>query len=101
MLDKVCNKCGCRVWLSDNPEYKYQCFNCDEDLYSFEVRRRGKNEPPKCVKVAYKADGGLEYLTDKNDEPRIFSSQAEAEERLISENIPADDIKYLLFFEVA
>jgi len=99
--NKVCNRCGCRVWKSSNPEYKYQCFNCDEDLYSFEVRKRGKDEPPKSITAAYKADGELEYLTDKSDHPRIFASQAEAEEQLLREGIPADDIKYLMFLEVA
>ena len=101
MIDFVCRRCGCKVEKSDNPEYKYQCFNCDEDLYGFEVRERESDEPPKCIRVAYDTDGGLEYLTDKDDEPRIFQSQAEAEMQLISEGIPASDIKYLRFLEVA
>ena len=99
--NKVCNRCGCRVWKSYNPEYKYQCFNCDEDLYSFEVRQRGKNEPPKSVRAAYMADGDLEYLTDKEDNPRVFLNQTDAELQLLQEGIPADDIKYLMFLEVA
>lgn len=32
-----CPRCGCPVYPSDIPEYCYQCFNCDEDFYSFEV----------------------------------------------------------------
>ena len=35
----VCKRCGNPVYKSDNPEYVYQCFCCDEDLYSFEVRK--------------------------------------------------------------
>lgn len=35
--DMVCRRCGQPVYESDNPEYSYQCFYCDEDLYSFEV----------------------------------------------------------------
>ena len=99
--NKVCNRCGCRVWKSYNPNYKYQCFNCDEDLFSFEVRQRGNDEPPKNVRAAYMAGGDLEYLMDKDDNPREFASQAEAEERLLQEGIPAADIKYLMFLEVA
>lgn len=36
----VCRRCGYPVYVSDNPEYSYQCFHCDEDLYSFEVAER-------------------------------------------------------------
>lgn len=36
----VCRRCGHPVYASDNPEYSYQCFHCDEDLYSFEVAER-------------------------------------------------------------
>ena len=100
MKDLVCRKCGCKVYRSSNPEYKYQCYNCDEDLYGFEVRRRGKNEPPKPVRVAYEAGDGLEYLTNKYNESRVFVNQTEAELQLISEGIPACDIKYLRFLEV-
>ena len=33
----VCRRCGHPVYESDNAEYPYQCFHCDEDLFSFEV----------------------------------------------------------------
>ena len=36
---RVCRKCKARVWKSNNPEYKYQCFECDEDLYKFETEK--------------------------------------------------------------
>ena len=99
--DLVCNRCGCRVFPSDNPEYKYQCFNCDEDLYGIEVSERAADAPPKRIRVAYMADGELEYLTDKNDKPLIFNSAAEAELKLIADGVPASDIQYLRFLEVA
>lgn len=32
-----CNKCGSPVITSDTQGYKYQCLECDEDLYEFET----------------------------------------------------------------
>ena len=32
----TCRKCGFPLFLSRNPEYKYECLNCDEDFYEFE-----------------------------------------------------------------
>lgn len=34
---RICNRCGSDVLKSDNPEYSFQCLNCDEDLYRFET----------------------------------------------------------------
>ena len=42
--DMACRRCGNPVYESDNPEYRYQCFQCDEDLYSFEVIRQERKE---------------------------------------------------------
>jgi DNA-directed RNA polymerase subunit RPC12/RpoP len=42
-----CRRCRNPVWKSDNPEYSYQCLECDEDLYSFDVEkqeRKNKND---------------------------------------------------------
>lgn len=36
----VCRRCGSPVYESDNLEYAYQCFHCDEDLYSFETEEK-------------------------------------------------------------
>jgi len=34
--NKTCSKCGAQLYYSDNDDYTYQCFDCDEDFYSFE-----------------------------------------------------------------
>jgi hypothetical protein len=39
---RLCNRCNKPVYKSDNPEYSYQCFNCDEDLYEFETHKEGE-----------------------------------------------------------
>ena len=101
MKDLVCNRCGCRVHKSDLPAYKYQCYNCDEDLDGWEVRLRHKDEPQKRLRVGYMANGELEYLTDRDDEPLEFGSKAEAELHLLSADYPASDLKYLRYIEVA
>ncbi|WP_278626802.1 hypothetical protein [Thomasclavelia cocleata] len=35
---RVCNKCGFKVYESCLENYVYQCFECDEDLYSIETK---------------------------------------------------------------
>lgn len=32
----VCKRCGAPLFPSLLPDYKYQCFSCDEDFYSIE-----------------------------------------------------------------
>lgn len=32
----MCKKCGSPLFPSDLPDYKSQCFECDEDFYSIE-----------------------------------------------------------------
>ena len=34
----LCPKCGRALTFSDNPEYTFQCLDCDEDFYSFEAK---------------------------------------------------------------
>ena len=34
----LCPKCGKALNFSDNPEYTFQCLDCDEDFYSFEAK---------------------------------------------------------------
>lgn len=44
----VCNKCNCEVFESEIEGYSYQCLECDEDLYAFEVHRNEKLHCNKC-----------------------------------------------------
>lgn len=34
---KYCPHCGGPVYRSDLPQYRYQCFDCDEDFFVIEV----------------------------------------------------------------
>jgi hypothetical protein len=34
----ICPKCGRGLNFSDNPEYTFQCFECDKDFYAFEAK---------------------------------------------------------------
>lgn len=34
---RYCPHCGKKVTRSENPEYSWQCLDCDEDFYNFEV----------------------------------------------------------------
>ena len=36
--NKRCRFCGASLFPSDNPDYDWQCFQCDEDFYDFEQR---------------------------------------------------------------
>lgn len=81
--DMICRRCGRPVYDSDNPEYCYQCFHCDEDFYSFEVEEQDALYLPP-VMVARPVDGitlneALEYLLDDTGKTRIFQNQPEAE----------------------
>ena len=74
--DMICRRCGRPVYDSDNPEYCYQCFHCDEDFYSFEVEEQDALYLPP-VMVARPVDGitlneALEYLLDDTGKTRIF-----------------------------
>ncbi len=102
--DMVCRRCGYPVYGSDNPEYTYQCFHCDEDLYSFEVTEQDGLYLPK-VAVARPINGitlneGLEYLLDKSREIRVFNNQPEAEAFLLANGFISEDLEFLFFVEV-
>lgn len=102
--DLKCRKCGGKVYESDNPEYSYQCFNCDEDLYSFEVEAQDAHYHPR-VKVARHVNGitlngDIEYLLGEDEQPLVFDNPALAEGHLISHGIPADDLGFYYFIEV-
>ena len=40
--DKVCPRCGEKLWLSDLPEYDYVCSYCSENFYECEVQKAEK-----------------------------------------------------------
>lgn len=102
--DMICRRCGSPVYDSDNPEYRYQCFGCDEDFYSFEVEEQDALYLPP-VMVARPVDGitvntALEYLLDDTGQPRIFESQPAAEAFLLCHGHTSEDLEYIYFVEV-
>ena len=63
----VCPRCGKALNFSDNPEYTFQCFDCDEDFYSFEAK---EIEQPRMEGVVdytdlVKASMEIKSITDK------------------------------------
>lgn len=63
----VCPKCGRGLNFSDNPEYTFQCFECDEDFYSFEAK---EIEQPRMEGIVdymdlAKASMEIKEITDK------------------------------------
>ena len=63
----VCPKCGRGLNFSDNPEYTFQCFECDEDFYAFEAK---EVEQPRIEGVVdytdlAKASMEIQAITDK------------------------------------
>lgn len=36
--NKKCFRCGSQLLVSDLPDYTYLCFECDENMYEFEVK---------------------------------------------------------------
>lgn len=68
----ACRRCGLPVYRSDNPEYVYQCFACDEDLYSFEAVDR----ETACLEVARMKDRGCAFLVKENGAARYYTSPA-------------------------
>lgn len=100
----VCRRCGSPAYLPGHAGYSYQCFRCDEDLYSFEVMRQDGLRFPK-VAVARPVNGialngVLEYLLDGNRDVRIFNNQPEAEAFLLANGFINEDLEFLYFVEV-
>ena len=57
---KVCGRCGSKLIPSEIDGYDYQCVECDEDFYEFELYVKDNNE--------YRIDElkkQIKYLKDK------------------------------------
>ena len=84
--DMICRRCGRPVYDSDNPEYCYQCFHCDEDFYSFEVEEQDALYLPPVM--------------DDTGKTRIFQNQPEAEAFLLCHGFTSEDLEHFYFVEV-
>lgn len=96
-----CRRCGHPVFESDlrTANYDYQCFHCNQHLFSFETDR--ETAFPRIV-VARPFDGvtintALEYLLDENDQIKVFGNQLEAESFLTDRGVQYDDLAFLHF----
>lgn len=63
----VCPKCGRGLNFSDNPEYTFQCFECDEDFYTFEAKEVEQPRMEGIVDYTDLAKASMEVkaITDK------------------------------------
>lgn len=100
-IGRVCNRCGNPVYKSTLPQYSYQCFHHDEDLFTFEVSEA--TTLPR-VMVARPVDSitintALEYILDATEEIRMFDNQPDAEVYLLSQGIPSEDLQFLHFID--
>ena len=62
LSERICKRCGSSVFLSELPQYAFDCRICDEDLFIFETEIR---QPPK-VEGTTKDTGFLDV--NHNDE---------------------------------
>ena len=63
----VCPKCGRGLNFSDNPEYTFQCFECDEDFYSFEAKEMEQPRMEEIVDYTQLVEASMKAkeITDK------------------------------------
>jgi hypothetical protein len=63
----VCPKCGRGLNFSDNPDYTFQCFECDEDFYTFEAKEMEQPRMEGIVDYTDLAKASMEVkaITDK------------------------------------
>jgi len=54
-----CRRCRGPVYPSELPQYAYQCFTCDEDLFSFEVEDVAEDVRSDCRYEICDADGEI------------------------------------------
>ena len=41
-VNKICPRCGTQLLKSDLPQYKYLCFECDENYFDIEAKEKGQ-----------------------------------------------------------
>ena len=95
----LCRKCGHPVFPTDLKEggYEYQCFHCDEDLFSFEVDEAKWGLHPVTVARPFDGvplNGDLEYLLDENGEVIVFKTPLDAEAYLMERGVAYDDLLF-------
>lgn len=79
----VCPKCGKALNFSDNPEYTFQCFDCDEDFYEFEAVEKEQQKLEGIKDFTSMIEAAMEIQAIKN-------KATESHERYIS--IKSNDI---------
>ena len=42
--NKFCKRCNQRIFHSDVKGYPYVCYNCDQNMFSFETYKKSKNK---------------------------------------------------------
>lgn len=75
----VCPKCGRGLNFSDNPEYTFQCFECDEDFYMFEAK---EVEQPR-----------MEGIVDYTDLAKVSMEVKEITDKAIQDSKKQIEIK--------
>ncbi len=68
-----CSRCGSLVVKSGLPQYSYQCFKCDEDLFAFETTGNGVS----LKYLLWEAKRALQRILSR-DHPLIFQIDQEA-----------------------
>lgn len=110
-----CQRCHSPVYKSDVPGYKYQCFECDEDLYFIETEKKTPQfDPPvivgrpvcRCKTRTITITGELginriciylEYILDREKKIQVFKHRKDAEKHLLKGGWCSKDIENLFF----
>ena len=77
--ERICNRCRSSVFLSENPDYVYECRMCDEDLDTIETSIR-----PTPTVEGTKEDTGFKSLNHVDEECPYCSE--------VTYNIPTDRV---------
>ena len=83
----VCPKCGKALNFSDNPEYTFQCFDCDEDFYSFEAKEIEQPRMEGIVDYTDLAKASMEIKEITNNAIQASNKQIEIKGKDIVEQI--------------